>query len=64
MLAPYKWWGMFDKARNIRIIEMDIKMSVAELLLYNMRHVQEHAAQLSLLLGQQAGLSSSWVAQA
>src|SRR5262245_62276990 len=28
------------------------EMSVAELLLYNMRHVQEHAAQLSLFLGQ------------
>jgi hypothetical protein len=28
------------------------EVSFAELLLYNMRHVQEHAAQLSLLLGQ------------
>ncbi|HEY7357019.1 MAG TPA: DinB family protein, partial [Ktedonobacterales bacterium] len=27
-------------------------VSFLELLLYNMRHVQEHAAQLSLLLGQ------------
>jgi uncharacterized damage-inducible protein DinB len=26
----------------------------AELLLYNMRHVQEHAAQLHMFLGQQA----------
>jgi hypothetical protein len=28
------------------------EVTFAELLLYNMRHVQEHAAQLSLLLGQ------------
>jgi DinB superfamily len=39
------------------------ELSFAELLLDNMRHVQEHAAQLSLLLGQQAGLASRWVAQ-
>ena len=30
------------------------EVSFAELLLYNMRHVQEHAAQLSLVLGQKA----------
>jgi uncharacterized damage-inducible protein DinB len=30
-----------------------------ELLLYTMRHVQEHAAQLHLFLGQQAGKSSA-----
>lgn len=30
----------------------------AELLLYTMRHVQEHAAQLHLFLGQQAGTSA------
>jgi hypothetical protein len=31
------------------------ELSFAELLLYNLRHVQEHAAQLSMFLGQQAG---------
>ncbi len=33
------------------------------LLLYNMRHVQEHAAQLSLIIGQKAGpaLAPDWV---
>jgi hypothetical protein len=41
-----------------------IDMSVAELLLYNMRHVQEHAAQLSLILGQKLGWAPGWVAQA
>ena len=35
-----------------------------ELLLYTLRHVQEHAAQLSLLLGQRTGRALDWVAQA
>ena len=37
------------------------EVSFGELLLYNMRHVQEHAAQLSLFLGQQRGLVAGWV---
>ena len=40
------------------------EMSFAELLLYNMRHVQEHGAQLSLILGQKLGSDAGWVAQA
>jgi hypothetical protein len=40
------------------------QVSFAELLLYNMRHVQEHAAQLNLVLGQRAGSASEWVAKA
>lgn len=40
------------------------EMSVAELLLYNMRHVQEHAAQLSLFLGQKVGSAPGWMAKA
>jgi hypothetical protein len=39
------------------------ELNFAELLLDNLRHVQEHAAQLNLFLGQQAGLASHWVAQ-
>ena len=35
-----------------------------ELMLYNMRHVQEHGAQLHMFLGQQAGKASEWEAQA
>lgn len=35
-----------------------------ELLLYNMRHVQEHAAQLNLFLGQKTMYESEWVAKA
>jgi uncharacterized damage-inducible protein DinB len=40
------------------------EMSVAELLLYNMRHVQEHASQLNMLLGQRIGSAPGWVGQA
>jgi hypothetical protein len=40
------------------------EVSFAELLLYNMRHVQEHAAQLSLFLGQKAGSAAAWVPKA
>ena len=32
----------------------------AELLLYTLRHVQEHASQLSMFLGQQKGKSAAW----
>jgi uncharacterized damage-inducible protein DinB len=37
------------------------EVSFAELLLYNMRHVQEHASQLNLMLGQKAGSAPDWV---
>lgn len=40
------------------------EVTFLELQLYSMRHVQEHAAQLHLFLGQHAGRSSDWVAQA
>lgn len=40
------------------------EMSFAELLLYTMRHVQEHASQLSLLLGQRLGTAPGWVSKA
>ncbi len=39
-------------------------MTVAELLLYNMRHVEEHAAQLSMLIGQKTGSAPDWVGRA
>ena len=40
-------------------------ISFLELLLYTMRHVQEHAAQLNLLLGQrEIEGTSDWVGQA
>lgn len=40
------------------------EVSFAELLLYNMRHVAGHAAQLNLLLGQKAESAPNWVARA
>lgn len=36
----------------------------AELLLDNMRHVQEHAAQLNMILGQNNVVSPGWIGQA
>jgi hypothetical protein len=35
----------------------------AELLVDNMRHVQEHGAQLNMFLGQLAGISTGWLNQ-
>lgn len=40
------------------------QMPFAELLIYNLRHVQEHGAQMRMLLGQQRGTNFSWGAQA
>jgi uncharacterized damage-inducible protein DinB len=40
------------------------EVTFAELLVYNMRHVQEHAAQLSLFLEQKGNLTSDWVTKA
>jgi hypothetical protein len=40
------------------------ELPFAELQLYNLRHVQEHAAQLRMFLGQQAGKSTQWVSRA
>ncbi len=39
------------------------ELPFAELQLYNLRHVQEHSAQLMMFLGQQAGKSGRWVSQ-
>jgi DinB superfamily len=40
------------------------RVGFGELLLYNMRHVQEHASQLSLILGQTYGSAPAWVGSA
>jgi hypothetical protein len=40
------------------------EVSFAELLLYNMRHVQHHAAQLNLILRQKTDTAPGWVAKA
>lgn len=41
----------------------DRKLSNGELLLYNMRHVQHHAAQLNLLLRQKTNSAPRWVSK-
>lgn len=52
-----------DKARQLCRFPWG-EISYAELLLDNMRHVQEHAAQLNLFLGQEMGSAARWVARA
>lgn len=39
------------------------ELPYAELLLDSLRHVQEHAAQLNMFIGQNAGAESRWVAR-
>ena len=41
-----------------------LDLSIAELLLYNMRHVQHHAAQLNLFLRQKIDSAPPWVKKA
>lgn len=48
-----------DAARRCRFGWGEV--SFAELLLYTMRHVQGHAAQLNLLIGQKTGSAPDWV---
>jgi hypothetical protein len=51
-----------DKAHQVcHITWAKDGISFAELLVDNMRHVQEHGAQLNMLLGQRAGISTGWV---
>jgi hypothetical protein len=52
-----------EAARERRTFEW-VEMESAELLLYNMRHVQHHAAQLNLLLRQTTDEAPRWVAAA
>lgn len=40
------------------------EISFTALLLYNMRHVQEHVAQFNMILGQKIGWSPKWVTKA
>lgn len=53
--------GLNDENEPQRIRnDWDLK-TVAEVMLYTMRHVQEHAAQLNMLLGQKTGSAPGWV---
>lgn len=51
-----------DFKRRFKSHWMDF--SIAELMLYNMRHVQHHAAQLNLILRNETGKGQRWVSGA
>ena len=58
--------GLTEEKTAERWIEEsgDMNYPVLEILLYNMRHVQHHAAQLNLLLRQEINKAPRWVARA
>ena len=55
--------NMTDEIANSRWINEYKNYSVLEILLYNMRHVQHHTAQLNLLLRQEIDNAPRWVSQ-
>jgi DinB superfamily len=55
--------NLTDEIANNRWVNEYMNYSVLELLLYNMRHVQHHAARLNLLLRQGINKASGWVSQ-
>jgi hypothetical protein len=56
--------GLTDETANQLCKFNWIEASFLEMLLYTMRHVQEHAAQLSLILGQHEITGMDWIPQA
>jgi len=56
--------GLTDEQAQHRCVFEWMQPTFFELQLYSMRHVQEHAAQLSLVLGQQGVTGLDWVASA
>jgi hypothetical protein len=58
--------GLTEEKLNERWIEEpgNMNYSVLEILLYNMRHVQHHAAQLNLFLRQKINNAPRWVSRA
>ena len=71
-LLRFRCYGLTAEKLKERWIEEPDQMaaggtmdySVLEILLYNMRHVQYHAAQLNLLLRQGINNAPDWVARA
>jgi hypothetical protein len=55
---------MTDERSRERCAFPWLNLSIAELFLYNMRHVQHHAAQLNLMLRQTVDSAPRWVARA
>jgi hypothetical protein len=56
--------GLTDEAARAPQRFRPFEGSVLELLYYNLRHVQHHAAQLNLILRQQTDSAPRWVSQA
>lgn len=60
--------GLTEEKMNERWIEgpeeYDMNYAVPEILFYNMRHVQHHAAQLNMILRQKLDQSPGWVFRA
>ena len=56
--------SLTDEKSGHRFVFGSIDMSVTELLLYTMRHVQHHAAQLNLLLRERTDSAPKWVKRA
>ena len=52
-----------DEIANSRWVNEYMDYSVLEILLYNMRHVQHHAAQLNLLLREAIADAPKWISQ-
>jgi hypothetical protein len=55
--------GLTDDPAAKRFIDDRKDYSIIEILLYNMRHVQHHAAQLNLLLRQGVNNAPDWVSR-
>lgn len=55
--------GLTDEIAEKRWVNEYVNYSVLEILLNNMRHVQHHAAQLSMILRQEINDAPEWVAQ-
>src|SRR5262245_13010866 len=51
-------------AREQYVVSTGTRLNIVELLLYNMRHVQHHSAQLNLILRQQTDSATGWVSRA
>jgi len=56
--------ALTDEAAQRTCVFPWVKLPFGELLLYNMRHVQHHAAQLNLILRQTTDAAPRWVSQA
>ena len=55
--------GLTNELASKRWINAYRDYSIVEMLIYNMRHVQHHAAQLNLLLRQGINKAPAWISQ-